>query len=306
MTIQQGDSGSLLEKFQDFYITLLSIKKEAVTTWPTLPTSTASPTPNQQEAEDQSNNTSVTLTQNQQTTVPPFPTADSNLLSPEQENKKSSFDANIAQVANKIAYFLKEQKNVTLQEFGQYAEQYYLEAQYIMAAYADEFFLNLDWQGKTVWDQSLVEMILFNSHVAGDLFFERLDFYLDNVASKATVSLGIIYYYILSLGFQGKYRGQKNASSAIKDYKDRLFLFITGHRPNLNKESYTLYPQAEQQTMTTSSEQTIRNPKWWWGAFLVLVCSFIIVSHLTWIDATTGAKNSMEHILKLGLVSKGN
>jgi len=306
MISEQGDALSLLEQFQSFYSTLLSVKEEALKTWPVLPTSPLSPTPNQQKAEDQSNNSSVTLTEDQKNSVPPFPTKEQGLQSPELTAEKASFDASIAQISQKIAAFLKEQENSILQEFGQYAGEYYLEAQYIMAAYADELFLNLDWQGQKAWDQSLVEMVLFNSHVAGDLFFERLDVYLNTTASKSTIGLGTVYYYILSLGFQGKYRGQKNAEKTIQNYKDRLFFIISGHRPLLNKKSYHLYLQAYQQTVTSSEQHTIRSPKWWWGALFVLICCFVIVSHLTWINATKGAQEAMQSILKLGLISTGS
>ncbi len=294
-----GDPFSLLQQFQEFYATLLSTKEAVLQTYPIPAGSSLPPTPNQQEAESQSNTASITLTKEQKEAATP-PSLDSTALKNiSKEPGEEDFEQKIAQISIQISSFLRDQETAVLTEFSQYAEQYYLEAQYIMAAYADEFFLNFNWQGRKVWDKFLIEMNLFNSHVSGDLFFDRLDEYLDVTASKSTYALGIIYYAILSLGFQGKYRGKKNALQSVKEYKSRLFLIITGHRSQLDNINIRLYPQTYEQTLTDGNDNKITNPKWWWGGVLVLICSFIILTHLVWRNATIEAGTAMQSILKL-------
>src|SRR5690349_24331554 len=51
----------------------------------------------------------------------------------------------------------------------------YREVQYVMAALADEIFLQLQWPGAEFWTAHLLETQLFNSHNAGEEFFSRLD-----------------------------------------------------------------------------------------------------------------------------------
>jgi len=51
----------------------------------------------------------------------------------------------------------------------------YFEAQYVMAAFADDIFIHLDWEGKRAWTSNLIESTLFQSHVAGELVFDKLD-----------------------------------------------------------------------------------------------------------------------------------
>jgi len=40
-----------------------------------------------------------------------------------------------------------------------------------MAAFADEVFIHMDWEGKRAWTSNLLESTLFHSHVAGERFF---------------------------------------------------------------------------------------------------------------------------------------
>ncbi|HEU5459777.1 MAG TPA: DotU family type IV/VI secretion system protein, partial [Pyrinomonadaceae bacterium] len=51
----------------------------------------------------------------------------------------------------------------------------YFEAQYVMAAFADDVFIHLNWEGKRAWTSNLLETALFQSHVAGEVFFDKLD-----------------------------------------------------------------------------------------------------------------------------------
>ena len=45
------------------------------------------------------------------------------------------------------------------------------DARYVMASFADEVFLNLDWSGREGWKLNLLEGKLFDSHIAGERFF---------------------------------------------------------------------------------------------------------------------------------------
>jgi hypothetical protein len=51
---------------------------------------------------------------------------------------------------------------------GEYGVLYYKEAQYVMAALADEIFLTLDWTGRDTWRSDLLETRLFGTYDAGE------------------------------------------------------------------------------------------------------------------------------------------
>ncbi len=291
-------ASTVLTQFHDFYLKILTIKKNISVPFP-VPDEESSVTPG-----DTGTSVRNDVGNNQQGSKD-LTSESSSKDSPESE-AFFSMTREVANISVDIASFLRDQKMQILASYGQYAEQYYQDAQYIMAAFADEFFLTLDWRGKTVWEQNLVEMNLFNSHVAGDLFFDRLDDYLQTTGGKTGRSMGALFYYVLSLGFQGKYRGQLGAEKIIHDYKLRLFLLITQHNPRLDDSTKKLYPKAYEHTITDGTEQKITDPKWWWGATFILVCAMLIVSHLLWDYATKDVLDVMDGILDHGLIQAHN
>ncbi len=113
---------------------------------------------------------------------------------------------------------------------GDFTAELYREAQYLMAALADEIFLNLEWAGRAGWQGQLLEAKLFDSHRAGDEVFTRLDRLLMN-QDPAFRSLGEVYLATLSLGFQGRYRGRPDAEEVLGVYRQRLYRFLAEREP---------------------------------------------------------------------------
>src|SRR5580658_64213 len=68
---------------------------------------------------------------------------------------------------------LLERQSLEAGQGGAFAYEVYREAQYVMAALADEIFLHLDWEGRSRW--TLLESELFHSHAAGEVFFQRVE-----------------------------------------------------------------------------------------------------------------------------------
>ena len=98
------------------------------------------------------------------------------------------------------------------------------EAQYVMAALADDVFIHLNWEGKHAWTSNLLEAALFGSHTAGEKVFEKLDRLLRD-RDPADRSLAAVYLNALSLGFRGKYYGV-NDHGRLRRYRNELFAFI--------------------------------------------------------------------------------
>jgi type VI secretion system protein ImpK len=163
---------------------------------------------------------------------------------------------------------------------GAFAYEVYREAQYVMAALADEVFLYLEWEGKSTWP--LLESRLFQSHIAGEEIFNRLDrllqrrdpFYLD---------LAAVYFMALSLGFQGKYRGREDHDRM--EYRRQLFHMIYRRDPKLFTATGPLFPQTYQHTL--DKVEIKRLPaQWTWLWLLALVpLAWIGVAQYTWSSA---------------------
>lgn len=168
---------------------------------------------------------------------------------------------------------------------GDFAAEIYAQAQYVMAALADEIFLNLDWPGQEAWRSNLLEAKLFQSHTAGDVIFERLDELL-LATDPVYFELARIYLAAVALGFQGKYRGQDNADLELAAYRRRLLAFITQREPTALEGRERFFPEAYAHTLDRSEGRELPYLRRWVLAFVVLVAVWILASHLAWWELT--------------------
>lgn len=98
------------------------------------------------------------------------------------------------------------------------------EAMFAVCAWTDEHIMNAQWESVSErWSQNLLQMRYFNTNLAGDLFFERMDS-LNNKTRKAQG----VFAFCLVNGFKGKYvynlsieelelRRQQAVSGALND-----------------------------------------------------------------------------------------
>lgn len=104
------------------------------------------------------------------------------------------------------------------------------EAQYICVAMADEIMINHAWHGADYWRQNCLEIKIFQTQVAGERIFLQIDSLL-KTNDPLQRELARLYLLCLSLGFQGRFRGQDNLQ--ILSYKQQLFSFIYHRSPTL-------------------------------------------------------------------------
>ncbi|KAB8044245.1 DotU family type IV/VI secretion system protein [Janthinobacterium aquaticum] len=122
-----------------------------------------------------------------------------------------------------------------------------VQGRFLKAALADEVLLNIEWAGRTYWRHVLVEATLFKSSFAGERVFHDLDQLLrDREASRR--NLGRLYLYLLSLGFQGRFRGLKQ--DKIAEYRRELFQFVYQRPADLQGRDRTLSEQAYASTLS--------------------------------------------------------
>jgi type VI secretion system protein ImpK len=106
------------------------------------------------------------------------------------------------------------------------APEDYQQAQYLMAGFADEVFLNLDWPNPSDmnwWEENLMESRLFRTHVAGVRVFQRVDQLLEE-GRNSRKDLARAYLLALGLGFLGKFRGASDLSGLHRVTRD-LWVF---------------------------------------------------------------------------------
>jgi len=95
-------------------------------------------------------------------------------------------------------------------------------ARYALVGFADEMVSVSSWSGKDQWDGQPLEQEHFNSTLAGNQFFEKIDALRDSQRQVLEV-----YYVCLTLGFEGGYRGddhdkQRDLGARIEALRRRL------------------------------------------------------------------------------------
>jgi type VI secretion system protein ImpK len=178
---------------------------------------------------------------------------------------------------------------------GDYMMEFYKEAQFLMAALADDIFLHIDWPGREVWHEHLLEAKLFNTHSAGDAFFEKLNNLLQ-ARDPINAELAKIYLMCLSLGFLGKYRDATDFSP-IDDYRNRLFDFLKQSEGEAGQQPFRLFTQAYGHMLTQGKEKRLPNPRRWIIALTVLVLTLFGFSQLLWADLTSEMRTLLHQIL---------
>ena len=195
----------------------------------------------------------------------------------------------------KLLSLLEEQALEAGRRGGEYGVRFYKEAQYIMAALADEIFLNMDWEGKEAWKSNLLEFKLFGTHVAGELFFQKLDKLLTD-RDPAFTEMAAVYHQALSLGFRGKFRDMDDEGK-LDYYRRQLFTFIFHKNPELLSMERHLYPEAYAHTLVEGGSKRLPYVKRWIVVLVLLIIVFFIVSQAIWVHVTEDLWQVIHQIL---------
>lgn len=156
-----------------------------------------------------------------------------------------------------------------------------VQARFLKAALADEVLLNIEWAGRTHWRHVLIEATLFKSSFAGERVFDDIDQLLrEREASRR--NLGKLYLYLLSLGFQGRYRGSL-MQTKIADYRRELYQFVYQRPADLQGRDRSLSDQPYASTLSHIAAS--RLPKLNRSGLIVVAVLLLILglSELVWL-----------------------
>lgn len=164
---------------------------------------------------------------------------------------------------------------------GTYGAGMYREAQYVMAALADEVLLHLvDWEGRRRWREHLLEMAMFQSQMAGERVFDRIDAML-SAGTQAEADLAAVYLVALSLGFRGKYRGVDDGG-ALRDYRQRLRALIRRGEPAPDDPDQPLFAEAYAHTIRHGVPARLPHLRPWLTTLAVLLLIYLVGQHVLW------------------------
>ena len=191
---------------------------------------------------------------------------------------------------------LEEQVLESRRRGGEYGVNYYKKAQYVMAALADEIFLNLRWEGRGLWKSNLLEYKFFGTHMAGEILFEKIDDLLKQ-RDPAMIEIAAVYLLSLSLGFRGKYR-DKDDGGQIDHYRNQLYIMIFQRNPAMFSETKTLFPETYEYTLDQGSGMRLPYIRRWVGVIVLLIVLFVGISHGIWEHSTRDLIKIAEDIIR--------
>lgn len=214
------------------------------------------------------------------------------------QHNESSAAGGVDDIRERLFIILERQGLEARQKGGDYGARYYEEAQYVMAALADDVFIAMDWAGAAAWSVSPLEYRLFGSKLAGVEFYRRLDRLLEHRDSART-ELAAVFLLGISLGFQGKFRGRDDRG-ALQRYRERLYNFIYNRSPRPGGGDL-LFPEAYSMTVAEGDVRNLPAVRRWFKALAVIVVLLLGVSHFLWGRATSGLLELLDKILTAGL-----
>lgn len=213
-------------------------------------------------------------------------------------------DVDPAELAGRVHYrlraLLERQAVDALRRGGSYGSEIFREAQYLMAALADETLLHrLEWDGRDLWTDHLVETALFGTQIAGERVFDRLDAIMD-AGVRIHPELATIYLATLSLGFRGRLWRPEHAAQ-LRRYRQGLARVMARRDPELaRREAGRMFPGAYDATLSGGRDVRLPYVRPWLAALAVLVVLFLGVTHLIWADHTA----YIERLIARGVASQ--
>ncbi len=156
-----------------------------------------------------------------------------------------------------------------------------MHARYLKAALADELLLTTDWAGRLHWRQTLLESRLFRTSHAGEKVYADID---DLLSQRDPVHrpLARLYLSVLSLGFQGRYRGS-DSLERIVTYRRDLFQFIFQRAPDLRERDRTLSAAAYASTLSHLQARRVPRLARRWMLMLCALLGLLLISQALWL-----------------------
>lgn len=177
----------------------------------------------------------------------------------------------------------------------------YREAQYAMAALADDLFIHdVEWNGREVWRSALLEQALFRTRLAGERVFDRMEALLASNDRRLS-QLAAVYLLLLGLGFKGRYR-EPGGAVQLRSLSARLFEFIAGREselaPGLLPAGRTLIPSAYAHTMTDGQMRTLARGVRWPVVLAALAGAWLVVGQAMWWVTTANLSSAADAVMQ--------
>ena len=199
------------------------------------------------------------------------------------------------QVWREMALYLDQKMYEVKLAASSLTHDFFEELVYLMAAFADETFACLvDWPGREYWSEHWMESRLFNSQIAGEEIFRRIDKILTRQDYGAE-ELSAIYLMVLALGFRGRYLRDP---ASVDIYRKMLFDRLLMTSPDLRRDSLRLFPEAYRHTISEGAPVRLPEPRRWWFVVAGIVATWLVVSTIAWLYLTYPTEQTLHATMR--------
>lgn len=168
---------------------------------------------------------------------------------------------------------------------------------YMMASFIDEIFLTLPWEGIKEWEESLLEKRLFQTQIAGELIFKKIDAILEE-AHPSQKEIATLYFLILCLGFKGRYQNQGDEEQ-INFYKKQLYSFVN---PNFSRVYHTnnkrMIPQCYEYDISTLPGKGLPDVQTWLVYMGGIIGFYLLITYVIWQKISSDLHDALNLILQ--------
>lgn len=188
-------------------------------------------------------------------------------------------EAEARRIQDELLALVQGQAQAVMRRGDEREARRYREVQYVMAALADEVFLNVNWEGREYWAANLLEQSLFHTHDAGTRFFTNLEELLKG-RDPTRAEVAAAYLMALSLGFRGRYQDIES-QPRLENFRHQLFALLFQRNAGLAEDAQ-LYPQTYAHTLTGKQVQWLPVLRPWLLAMGGVVLGYLVLSHAIW------------------------
>ncbi len=150
-----------------------------------------------------------------------------------------------------------------------------------MVVLADEIFLTMTWPGAKYWERSLLEAHIFQTQIAGELVFKKLDLLLERF-DPLHMDLAVIYFFVLTLGFRGQYRGAPNTLK-VDFYVEQLYTLISRSSvSSTHRDNRSIMPQCYQYTLTDPPGRGLPDVRTWTLCIVGIFATYVLCTCAAW------------------------
>jgi len=168
-------------------------------------------------------------------------------------------------------------------------------ARYALCSLLDEVILNTPWGCNSIWSTQSMLITFHKESWGGEKFFQVLN----NIISQPGTYFNLLelFYYCLSLGFEGKYKIQEQGQNKLYDVRENLYQVIQRHKGDYEQDLSLHWRGITDQRNVLSRYI----PLWVVGAVAAALLTLIYIGFLYTINQSSGAEIGAQYQIKDGL-----